>query len=282
MQGKLTTSAVLARLMAAIENRQGFALIRLGDGEGRLLGYPRRTDWTELAHSSLSIWFGADYSVSQQDVAVIAAELRTAIQAADIVGLPRQWQIDTMPEWRRVIEVCADQDLVSPRAAVVDTAIHQYLHFARAYQALLMNRGHVGLVTCRDIAKKIAALFSIGQVDQYLVPAEAEFPGSYQGRHFPDRFDELRSHIRVPEPGTVFLVGAGALGKIYCHWIKQRGGVAIDIGSVFDAWCEVHSRARFSRFPDQFRLDVYDEIWTMAEAEIEVRVAQARALFGIL
>jgi len=36
--------------------------------------------------------------------------------------------------------------------------------------------------------------------------------------------------------GRVYLVGAGILGKMYCDVIKQRGGVAIDIGAVIDGW----------------------------------------------
>ncbi len=34
--------------------------------------------------------------------------------------------------------------------------------------------------------------------------------------------------------GCFCLVGAGFWAEIYCTWIKQRGGVAIDIGSGFD------------------------------------------------
>jgi hypothetical protein len=29
-------------------------------------------------------------------------------------------------------------------------------------------------------------------------------------------------------------VGAGPWAKIYCGWIKRRGGVAVDLGSGFD------------------------------------------------
>jgi hypothetical protein len=34
--------------------------------------------------------------------------------------------------------------------------------------------------------------------------------------------------------GCLCLVGAGPWAEIYCAWIKQRGGVAVDIGSGFD------------------------------------------------
>lgn len=34
--------------------------------------------------------------------------------------------------------------------------------------------------------------------------------------------------------GALCLVGAGFWSEIYCAWIKQRGGVAVDIGSGFN------------------------------------------------
>ena len=66
----------------------------------------------------------------------------------------------------------------------------------------------------------------------------------------------------MPFPGAVFLVGAGALGKIYCQWIKERGGIALDIGSMCDAWAEV-GRLRKSCH----RLEVYDETPPLARPD---------------
>ena len=82
----------------------------------------------------------------------------------------------------------------------------------------------------------VARVFRIKQVEQYLIPGEVKYPGPFKGEHFPDRFFELKQKLSVPFRGAVFLVGAGALGKIYCHWIKQRGGIALDIGSMCDGW----------------------------------------------
>lgn len=55
-------------------------------------------------------------------------------------------------------------------------------------------------------------------------------------RHYPDRFSEIQKTLKIPYPGALFLVGSGVFGKIYCEWIKQRGGIAIDVGSMFDSW----------------------------------------------
>jgi hypothetical protein len=42
--------------------------------------------------------------------------------------------------------------------------------------------------------------------------------------------------------GKVFLVGAGGLGKIYCMLIKEHGGLAYDIGALFDGWAGLYTR----------------------------------------
>jgi hypothetical protein len=49
--------------------------------------------------------------------------------------------------------------------------------------------------------------------------------------HFLDRVSrELPNNLE----GTLCLVGAGIWSEIYCSWIKQRGGVAVDLGSGMD------------------------------------------------
>ena len=36
--------------------------------------------------------------------------------------------------------------------------------------------------------------------------------------------------------GKICLVGAGIVGKKYVALFKERGGIALDIGAVFDMW----------------------------------------------
>ena len=45
-----------------------------------------------------------------------------------------------------------------------------------------------------------------------------------------DLLEELPRDLR----GCLCLIGAGPWAEIYCTWVKQRGGVAVDIGSGID------------------------------------------------
>jgi hypothetical protein len=247
---------VLVLLQRRIAEGSPFALIRLGDGEGRLLGYPELTGRAEL-DTSLDIWFGhTDFE--PHTLAALSVELRAATLDADLLGLPRPTQLD-LPEYRAVLQALDRFDLLARRPVLTDSAIHRYLQIGLFYRDLLAGLPFCGLVTCRDLAAPVARVFHLGHVEQYLVPGEARFPGPMSGEHYPARFRELQETLRVPFAGAVFLVGAGALGKIYCHWIKQRGGIALDIGSVCDAWAGV-GRLR----KPCHRLQVYDEVPPLA------------------
>jgi hypothetical protein len=50
----------------------------------------------------------------------------------------------------------------------------------------------------------------------------------------PDFLLEVDRKLPLDMRGCCCLIGAGPWAEIYCGWVRQRGGVAIDIGSGFD------------------------------------------------
>ncbi len=59
--------------------------------------------------------------------------------------------------------------------------------------------------------------------------------------------DHLLEELEPAFPGQVFFVGAGICGKVYCDVIARRGGIALDIGAVCDAWLGIPTRPRVAR-----------------------------------
>jgi len=60
---------------------------------------------------------------------------------------------------------------------------------------------------------------------------------SFYGNHYDVCFESIMSEIkREACDYHLWLVGAGELGRVYTGEIKRCGGVAVDIGKVFDAW----------------------------------------------
>ena len=277
---------VLSIILQKIKDNEALSLIRLGDGEGRLLGYPELMGKAQMDHSdadnkyldySLNIWFGrTDYDESMlRDVSL---QLRQAVSNADIIGLPRQKQFFKHGAYRLVFDALEQFNINRPHHVYTDAAIHRYLQFGLFYSLILNNLDFVGLITGRKgLASVVKQTFNIKHVEAHIIPEEALYANNSVAEHFPDRFESLKTEIHPPFNGAVYLVGAGALGKIYCDWIKKTGGIAIDIGSICDSWAkegrkmhEYHNiehfcdlslmsfrekAGRFNQLADHFKMD---------------------------
>jgi hypothetical protein len=75
---------------------------------------------------------------------------------------------------------------------------------------------------------------------------------------WPDFYRRLEEEIEVREQGEVFLVGAGLFGKSLCVRIRERGGIALDMGSTLDGIAgkvtRGEGRPTFRPFPETPRL----------------------------
>ena len=274
---RLNAFEVFGAIRRCLRDGRAMSVIRLGDGEGAVMGYPTITNRKDV-NRSLRIWLRT-IDVPDPEVRRLADELRHAIRNADVVGVPRQKQIASdLHLWRAVMDALETFRLVGPGTVLTHTALHRLLQHALLYRPLLEGANFVGVISCRRVTDALRALFGVAEVRWYGVKGELEDTGEIQTPHFPDGFEELRATLHVPYPGALFLVGAGVFGKIYCDWIKQRGGVAVDIGSIFDSWAgegrvgdPVRSLDEYRRHPritreqaierynalaDQFGLDV--------------------------
>ena len=252
---------VLSLILSKIKEKQPLSLIRLGDAEGRFLGYPEFVDKegesVNVLDRLLELELGrTDFSV--EDLCNLSLQIREAVKNADIIGLPRKKQYEPHLSYRYVLQALERFHLTTDSQMFTDAAIHRYLQFGLFYRYILQNLDFLGIVTGRPtLASLIQKTFNIKNVKPYIVPAEAIHPGGLEGEHFPDRFYSLEKELVVPYQGAVFLVGAGYLGKIYCDWIKKAGGIAIDIGSICDSWSsegrlqhDYHKIKHYNLLPD--------------------------------
>jgi hypothetical protein len=239
--------------LAAHAMREGraFSLVRLGDGEGPMLCWPGYQVPGEM-RTVLNAWFGRS-DLPDRALDIMADGLRQAVRSADVLGLPTRFQLTRNPRYEIVFEGISRYDLYLPSQPLADCGMHWYLQWSGALAYLLRNRDFISVIGCRDIGPQIAEALSIRSVRTYLVRGENSFPGSIANPHWPDGFNEVMEHLESVRPGSVFLVGAGILGKLYCDRIKARGGIALDIGSILDSWANVPSRARFG--PSAFTLE---------------------------
>ena len=258
--------AVLAQILNAHRERQPLSVIRLGDGEGNFLPYPDHA--AHLARSDQDatqrIWWGMP-RLSEDDIAQMSESLRCAVGNADVVGIPDLSRlcfglpVPTPPEiyhsWHDFRGILSILDLLErtespfrPDQLLTSCHIHADLASWSLYDRLFQTVRTVSLVTCHEtLSQRLAERFGVATGQTYLIPPEQKYADLFgyggERRHYPEAFEELRLSLTVKEPGEIFLVAAGFLGKLYCNWIKERGGIAIDIGSIADFWCGYTTRS---------------------------------------
>jgi hypothetical protein len=167
----------------------------------------------------------------------------------------RQLNEPLVSQFSRIFE---NYRLHSDHTIYTDSGAHNFFQFMRALDPWVRGREFLGLITCRELCVQVAEVFQVKKVVWHQIPPD--FLTSQQiaaPPHFPDVYEKLRSEIDPPFKGALYLVGAGAFGKVYCDWIKQRGGIGIDIGSVFDGWAGVRVRQRLELRKDLYSLERY-------------------------
>ena len=249
-------SGVASRIEECVESGRSGSFIRLGDGEGNLLAlaldeYPVLAE--ECARSTSIRHLG-----SPELLPSAADELLPALQAtlsnATLIGFPGPFGAQLMiKRWS------------NPRPAHGLISVHHYLtRFASElgletktgapagfhrgllphYEQLIRGR-EVGIVTCHEqLAPALRERMGAIRVDLRPVPKQAKFaedPGNDTG-HWPRRYRELTAELREIEPGRLWFVAAGMVGKAYCETIRAAGGVAVDIGHAADVWVGMRTR----------------------------------------
>ena len=113
-------------------------------------------------------------------------------------------------------------------------------------QTFLLN--YYKIITCRDISPLLKSHFNIKKIIHYKIPPEHRFednPNKVEWNFFPKVHTEIKNQLLSQDNcGKLCLYGAGLAGKDLGLYFKQSGGVAFDIGSVFDHWIGKQTRGK--------------------------------------
>lgn len=246
-------------IIQAIKKKEPFSLIRLGDGEGIFLPYPeefkeyKRSDSVEMQQ----VFFG-EIQITNKDLAELSQKLLESVQSADIVGVPeiqrlaRVINVNTVFPYQRLTRGIINVNRITQKysrdnQSIVSAYIHQDLEIWGLYDLIFDVMDSCSLITThRKLADSLKARFNLTVDETILLPPEYKwhfmFDENELGSHFPVVFDQVCKKLSTPHNGKVFLVAGGFLAKIYCHIIKQNGGIAVDIGSMADNWLGYQTR----------------------------------------
>jgi hypothetical protein len=225
------------RITDSLGNGEGFSVVRLGDGEGLFLAGQRPclggATGNGVQHDPR---IGPDGHLPTDVLRALIDQSLQAIERADVVGVPDLSQCLQGPVdyplvlatlWRALPP--PRQEALAPRLLPGGCHLHLYWLANGTYERPPFTGVH-GV-----IAPQLPPPL-VGRCRWQPIPGEkGHHPDSEGPAHYPVVFEQTLAWIeREAAPGRLFLVGAGILGKIYCGAIRQRGGVAIDVGSVMD------------------------------------------------
>jgi hypothetical protein len=259
VSGNATGTILRDYLADVIARQQPASLIRLGDADGNVLmhclgGHSALNEY--CLHKISNIYFG-NKNLMLDEHAFFAHTVIEAMRHADVIGGPERSSME-----RSFITAYPDLDVrgmcgirgvynyVAAHAAEFpfDEKIWTSNWFSRSllphYFSLLKGQKFLGLITCyAELGPLIQARTEASEVGSLLVPMQASIANLHHDiGQYSEVYHEILQKINPPFRGAVYIVAAGILSKSYCTTIKERGGIAIDIGSVADIWMGKASR----------------------------------------
>jgi hypothetical protein len=221
-----------------LDNKLGFSLVRVGDGEAMMLNHENDT---KAANQVLLRQFGEPL-LEREYVLTIIDYLEKAISEANLLGIPTPKHVSLGGYWEKCRDIFAPYIPLGSQFCSID--VHTELMVGGYLDEFIQKANKVYYISCRDLDEQFKKRYPMKEIRSFKIAPEMKFTSGYVGkRHFPDQFFEIRSWIDSLDcRGALCLVGAGFAGKIYNVWFGKKRGVSIDLGSVFDAWAGFKTR----------------------------------------
>jgi hypothetical protein len=251
-----------------LESGGTFSFVRVGDGESSCL--PCEPRLSEFAPADTAdrerTWWGTELGAS--DRARISEQVASAIWNADCIGIPTvsRFLRDTKLHeddgldggrtgrgLRSILYTFENVERFRPRNFVIQRFASCHLHQDLArwdlYQELFGRSKEVVLVSCHPgLADVVQQRFGVHVAGSILVPPRhASLPllreKPVASGPLPDVIGFVAERLGDLPRNRLVLVGAGYLGKWLVDLAKTRGGVALDLGSIFDHWMGINTRS---------------------------------------
>lgn len=257
--GELISSARAAqlagRVVRALRTGAPLSVCRFHDGEGSLVfarqhGHEFPHIATLLTNRILRLMFG------RNEITAVGAEemSRSVIQAfddADVVGVPTpRWLSTGIPDDAEVLRNASTLAAVAANASVLELLAHRERDSADViaigihrgllphYTELIQSADRITVVTSLgELPGFMAETFGVRTPRVILIPGQAANLRSTPPPHWPDAYvGVLEALASEDRSGELVLVAAGILGKEYTTSAARAGAVAVDVGSIVEAW----------------------------------------------
>ncbi len=271
----LEALSVAQVIVDSIQAEEPLSLVRLGDGEGNALTYKdefqhlESTDWSDVQ----KFWWGKEHiKASSKEKENITKNLQNAIVNSNILGIPdfcrlifstatNQSQIQRPYNriYRGILAIydhLVEESFDVNENTITSSLINYDLEYWGLYDYIFKSINECCYISCHsNLDVFLENRYGVRTRKKYILPPEFKsrklIGNENTETHFPQIYNEIRSNLEVAYKGEMFLVAAGFLGKVYCSLISQRGGIALDIGSLADYWAGYNTRFGDAHFLSQ-------------------------------
>lgn len=219
-----------------LHDQSPISITRYGDGEAIVLNGFNDMDSIKMVTKRQ---FG--FIPPVQHIEAIISNLAEAYRNTDVIGIPtRLRQHDKKNYWYRAFDILSQAvgiDILQEKE-FTDIDFHSYMLDNGLFSNLLNGQDTLCYISCRKLDDEFKSRYQIKNIYSFIIAPEAKFTSGYKGKnHYPEQFNEIRKWMeKIPVHGNLCLTGAGFTGKIYNNWFRDHGGIAVDIGYVFDAF----------------------------------------------
>ena len=247
---------LIDEIIKAISSNSPFSVVRIGDGEANLLTYQHYSQTPNLniysANNIISIQQNS-FTPNHEYLKNISKLISESIKKSDIVGVIGLWRVKTpttdsicnkflddyrgiLGHWRAIDHLLylANKGVLANKTIA---SAHLYFSVLKHLPKILSVTKKLLIVSDNtSIEKIIKKKFNNIQIE-FIDTSSLNIK---QNKHLrfkndiPLFFYKFLELLPPNLHGYVCLIGSGPWTEIYCLWIKQRGGIAIDIGSGFD------------------------------------------------
>ena len=247
------SAEIVAPIKQALLAHQGLSVVRIGDGEINLMSYGAYANTPNLDYNVVKSILGMQqdtFEVHDLWMIILRDLMMGAVAQADIVGVIGLWRPQGTISAEQFIQLLHnDYRGISGQWRALDYLLrlaeqgvfsHKILTSAHLYFSLLEHLDQI-----LPLAQKILVISDREKMIEKLIQRypKAAFEFIHVGkpaasgqasRDKPDFLWSVFSALPADLRGSLSLIGAGPWAEIYCTWIKQRGGVGVDIGTGFD------------------------------------------------
>jgi hypothetical protein len=210
-------------------------MLRMGDGEMRI----------EKNHPSIEKFSIKEFGriITEDEIFLSKKWLKDSVIESSILGLPTKSHCEKNELWQYLFDFYEEIEKNNIETWNEKNYCSINSHFE------ILNSGHlfeilstvkkVVVVSPRDVQIKLKEKFrNIEEIEYYSLPGEQAYETPHDKNisiNIFDRISEILISLRSENrKGQLLIFGAGPIGKIIGCEFSKSGGVALDIGSVFD------------------------------------------------